>query len=79
MHNGPIFVLVVIVSEGIVLLLEGFHKGCPSGFSPKNINLVWGILLTISVSPIVDIGHSLKECKDNLLCLGKLVDKKITF
>jgi len=69
--------LVIIVAGGIVLFLEGLHKICPSGFGPKNIILVYGIFLTISVPPISDVGHNLKECKDDLLRIEKVVDKKI--
>jgi len=63
----------------IILFLEGLHKICPCGFRPKNIILVYGIFLTISVPPISDMGHNLKECKDNLFCIEKFVDIKITF
>ena len=78
-QNGPSCVLVVIVVDGIVLFLEGLQKRFPSGFEPKNIILVYGILLTISVPPISDMGHSLKECKDDLFRIGKVLDRKITF
>ena len=78
-QNGPACVLVVIVADGTVLFLEGFHKRCPSGFTPKNIIIVYGNLLTISVPPISNMGHGLKECKDDLFRIGKVVDKKITF
>jgi len=36
------------------------------------------VLLTISVPPIFDMGHNLKEFKDYLFYFGKLLDRKIT-
>ena len=76
MQNGPTCVLVIIVADGIVLFFEGLQKICPSGFKPKNIIIVYGIFLTINVPPIFDMGHNLRECKDDLLRVGKLWTKK---
>jgi len=77
MESGPFCVLFIIVSNRVVLLLEGFHKICPSEDSPKNINLVYGVFLTVSVPSIFDMWHGLKECKDKIFCIVEVVDGKI--
>jgi len=79
MQSGPSCVLVIIVSDEVVMPLKGFQKNYLSVFDPKNFKLVCGVFLTICFPPIFDLGHNLMEGKDDLLHIGKVVDRKITF
>jgi hypothetical protein len=74
----PSHVLVIIVSNRVVFLLEGIKKICPSGLLSKNCRLILGMLLTVSLPPIFDMGKGLKEHKVDFFTIGKYLDKEIT-
>jgi hypothetical protein len=67
--------LVIIVSNRVVLLLEGIEKSQPSGFGPKNCRLISEI--TISFPPIFDMGKGFKECEGDFT-VGNILGREIT-
>ena len=76
---GPSHVLVFIVSNRVILFLERIHKKIPSGLGPIFSRLLCGTLLPISFPPMFHIGESLKECEDDHLDVGKIMNREITF
>jgi len=76
---GPSRVLVVVVSNKVILFLDGIHKRFPSGLSPKYSRLLYGVLLTVSLPPMFDMGDRLNERKNDLFSIGKIVDRETTF
>jgi hypothetical protein len=75
---GPSHVLVVIISNKVILFLEGINKSHPSGSWPKNCRLILGMLLTVSLPPISDMGKGLKEHEGDFFTVGKNLDREIT-
>lgn len=71
-------VLLIVASNKVVLLSEGIKKICPSGFSSKHFELLYDMLLTLSLPPIFDTGNNLKECKGDIFSIWKIVDGEIT-
>jgi hypothetical protein len=74
---GPSHVLVIIVSNRVILLLDGIHKRVPSGIDPKYSRILCGFFLTVSLPPMFDKGECFKECKGDIFPIGKFVDREI--
>jgi hypothetical protein len=76
MQCGPSHVLVIIVSHRVIFLLDRIHKNVPSGLNPKYSRLFFGFFLPVSFPPMFDMGESLKECKGDLLSVGKKCEQR---
>jgi hypothetical protein len=75
---GPSHVLVLIVSNKVILFLYRIHKKIPSGIDPVYSRLLCGTFLPVSFPPMFYMRESFKECKGDLLFVGKLVNREIT-
>jgi len=76
---GPSRVLVVIVSNRVILFLDGIHKKVPSGLDPKYSRLLCVFFLIVSLPPIFDMGDNLQEHKGDIFPIRKFVNIEITF
>jgi len=76
---GLFHVLVFIVTDKVILFLDGIHTKIPSGLSPIYTRLLCGNLLPKFFPPMFDMGESLKDCKGDLFSFRKIVNREITF
>jgi hypothetical protein len=79
MQHGPSHLLVIIVSHGVILLLDRIHNKIPSGISPKYSRLLCRIFLLVIFPPMFDMGERLKDFKGDHFFVKKIVDKEIAF
>jgi hypothetical protein len=63
----------------IVLFFDGIHKKVPSGLDPLYSRFLCGTLLPVSFPPMFDMGESLEDCEGDLIPVGKILNKEITF
>jgi hypothetical protein len=75
---GPSHVLVIIISNRVILFLEGIDKIHPSGSWPKNCIIFIDMFLIVSLSPIFDMRKGLKDCEGYFFSVGKILDREIT-
>jgi hypothetical protein len=76
-HCGPSSVLVIIVSNGVILFLDGIHKRVPRGIDPKYFRIISIFFLTVSLDPPkFYMGTSLRSAKVIYSLLEKLLIEK---
>jgi hypothetical protein len=78
MQSFPSHVLGIVVSNRVVLLLEGIDKSCPSGLWPKNCRLISDIFLTVSFPSISNTGKGFEEREGDFFTVGNFLDREIT-
>ena len=76
---GPSHVPVLIVANRVILFLYRIHKQIPSGIGLINSRLLCGNFPPVIFPLMFDMGESLKEHKDDLFFVGKIVNREITF
>jgi hypothetical protein len=76
---GPSHVLVFIVINRIVMLFDHIHKKIPSGLDPIYSKFLCGTFLPVIFPPMFNMGESLEECEGDLLHVGKILNREITF
>jgi hypothetical protein len=74
---GPSRLLVIVVSNRVILFLDGIHKIFPSGIIPKYSRIL-DFSLTVSLKPMFDMGDQLKECNGDIFPVGKIMYREIT-
>jgi hypothetical protein len=77
--RGPYCVLVLVSSNIEVLLFNGIHKGIPGGGEKKYCIFLCGPFLRVRITPVLNMGDGLEECKSNIFPIEKIMDQKIFF
>jgi hypothetical protein len=76
MQCGPSCVLFIVVSKRVTLFLDDIHKRVPSGLNPKYFRLLCGVLLTLILPPMFDMGAALRSTKVIFSLLEKIWTEK---
>ena len=66
-QRGPLYVLVLIAPYGIVLFLDSVSERIPSWYGREQRGLCLVLVLTVGFPPVLNMGSSFEECKNNLL------------
>jgi hypothetical protein len=79
---GPSHVLVIIFTNKVILFLDRIHTKKSQVASAPYIpdsSMEILIFLPVSFPPMFDMGEFLKECEGDLLPVGKIVNREVTF
>jgi hypothetical protein len=79
LQHGPFYILVIVASNMVILFLNNIPETTPSGYDCKQCGFLRGLLITISISPILDMGENIKDKKGDLSLSRKITDRKIPF
>jgi hypothetical protein len=71
---GSFCVLILVASNKVVLFFNGIPKGIPGGGDRKYCRFLCVPLLRVHISPFLNMGDGLEECKCNIFPIGKIVD-----
>jgi hypothetical protein len=69
-----LYVFVLIAPHGIILFLDGISERIPSGCSQEKRWFSLALLLRVGFPPVLDMGGSFEECKNNLFSIEKLMN-----
>jgi hypothetical protein len=74
MQSGPSSVPVLVDSNRVVFFFNGIPEGIPCRGNQKYCRFLYGPFLKVSVSPILNMGDGLEDCKGNIFPIEKIVD-----